>query len=65
MPFASLGDVDIKIIPTMRKVIDKGKNRSSAYIIIKVAISAKRIPSANIMLRSVFCFITEKRNREV
>jgi len=34
----------------MRKVIDKGKNPSSANKIIKVAMSAKMIPSANIIL---------------
>ncbi|MHA2038595.1 MAG: hypothetical protein ACW98X_19345 [Promethearchaeota archaeon] len=50
MRFASLGEVDIKIIPTIRKIIDKGKNTSSANKIIKTEIKAKIIPTANKML---------------
>ena len=65
MRFARVGDVDIKIIPTMRNVIDKGKNPSSANNMIKVEINAKIIPSINIMLNKVFCFIIKKRNIEV
>ena len=48
MRFARVGDVDIIIIPTMRNVIDKDKNPSSANNIIKVAIKAKIILSTNI-----------------
>jgi len=65
MLFARAGDADIKIIPTMRNVIDKDKNPSSANNIIKVAIKAKIIPSTDIMLNKGFCFIIKKRNIEV
>ena len=65
MRFARVGDVDIKIIPTMRNVIDKGKNPSSANSIIKASINASLIPVTKVMLNKLFCFIIKKRNIEV
>ena len=61
MCFARVGDVDIKIIPTMRNVINKGKNPSSANSIIKTAINVSIIPITKVMLNKVFCFIITKR----
>ena len=45
-----LSCVDIKIIPTIRNVIDKGRKLLSANKIIKTEISTKIIPSARNML---------------
>ena len=61
MRFARVGDVDIKIIPTTRNVIDKGKNPSSANNMIKVEINAKIIPSINIMLNKGFLFHNKEK----
>ena len=50
MRFASLWEVDINTIPTIRKVIDKGKKLSSVNKISKTEINIKIIPSAKNML---------------